>query len=176
MAKPRAFFPIHRFRRHFSLAVRATWAIDWDGAGWPSRVVTWGAADVDQIARDNRATDPDDAGYPDCERSFRHECQAVRVGIGAMRTLLDPYEAARRGPVGSASRVLHPDPGPCNPRTDDLPASAHDWLTVVGSLRGSGGGVAYLQQCRRCQLRRHTDTWASDHLGNPMECVTYEQS
>lgn len=36
----------------------------------------------------------------------------------------------------------------------------HDWKD--GPVYGSGGGVAYTDTCRRCGLRRHTDTWGTD--------------
>lgn len=41
-----------------------------------------------------------------------------------------------------------------------LGGDEHDWKD--GPVRGSGGGVAYTDTCRRCGLRRHTDTWATD--------------
>lgn len=47
---------------------------------------------------------------------------------------------------------------PAEPPCDD--GDEHDWKD--GPVRGSGGGVAYTDTCRRCGLRRHTDTWASD--------------
>ena len=36
----------------------------------------------------------------------------------------------------------------------------HKW--VSGQAYGHGGGVQYTDTCKRCGLKRHTDTWATD--------------
>lgn len=50
--------------------------------------------------------------------------------------------------------TVQPDDPPC-PGED-----GHDWKD--GPVRGSGGGVKYRDTCRRCELKRVTDTWGTD--------------
>lgn len=38
----------------------------------------------------------------------------------------------------------------------------HEWVEIDGTLRSSGGGVAYRQKCAHCGAERHVDTWAQD--------------
>lgn len=66
--------------------------------------------------------------------------------------------------------TLEPDEPECHDGED------HDWKD--GQVRGSGGGIAYTDQCQRCGLLRHVDTWHSrpDTGEQGMHYTRYEES
>ena len=83
--------------------------------------------------------------------------------------------------------TVYPPEPPClkdpfHPLYSEKNIEGHDWqrpYEVVGGLKenpgvqGHGGGVIITEVCSRCGMYKITDTWASDHHGQPYEKVTY---
>lgn len=55
---------------------------------------------------------------------------------------------------------VEPEAPPCVGEDGTYPG--HEFEEVKGSIRGHGGGVTYTEQCQRCGLHKHTDTWHAD--------------
>jgi len=95
------------------------------------------------------------------EKSFR-----VRASVGRVSAEPDGTEDIQ----GWRTVMVQLDPVPpqCSGRQQ-----AHDF--DGGPSYGSGGGVKYTDTCRKCRLRRTTDTWATDPAdGTPFTAVSYE--
>lgn len=68
------------------------------------------------------------------------------------------------------------DPSEPGCRDADRTYPAHDWDEPA--VRGHGGGVILVSDCRRCRIRRTADTWAQDpETGEQgLESIRYDRA
>ena len=61
--------------------------------------------------------------------------------------------------LATETLTIQPSEPPCYGKSGRR-KKAHKWID--GQPRGNGGGVRYEDECRRCGIQRHTDTWATN--------------
>lgn len=81
-------------------------------------------------------------------------------------------------PLFSGTRALNPK----DPRCEKTDNGEHEWVATLereGGIAenpgvwGHGGGVIINDHCKHCDLERQTNTWESDHRGQPYKTVRY---
>ena len=117
--------------------------------------VRYGAFEEFEAADDEdaaRAAEGLLAEWYDMDRSRTVWLHASLHRVDAADEDADGDRWVRVGDVSTTLEAVEPD---CTDERD------HDW--DEGTVRGSGGGVAWTDTCTRCGLRYHRDTWAQDN-------------